>query len=194
MDADKSSLVVNLPRQVDRAISHFRGQNIACEEVVAPSGTAPRGGASSPAPIVLYQKIGHGCLELYPLAPAGDSKEVKDFVSQWSKHAAKFSSVRIANQSVPMPDALSLCALLIWKPAKLTEPVLRVLYPGNLHQGRIFENLEKMVKSLDCLRHPVYKVSEAQSSSVQCSVIRQTVTDQLVSKARTVRCVCDQFR
>ncbi|KAJ8299838.1 hypothetical protein KUTeg_022585 [Tegillarca granosa] len=99
-------------------------------------------------PINLYHKVGHGSLDMYILNPVTDSKELKDFYQQWNKQVADFGSL----QNVSLPNMLSVCSLLVWKPANPTEKICRIFFTGNAPQHKVLEGLDK-IKQLDILKH-----------------------------------------
>ena len=102
-------------------------------------------------PINLYHKVGHGTLDMFVLNPFTDSKDLKDFFSQWNKHVSSFSSTK---GGIPMPHACSVCALLVWRPASPAEKITRILFPGSAPQSKVFEGLDKL-KTVDIFQHPV---------------------------------------
>ena len=95
-------------------------------------------GTSGISPISLYFKVGHGSLDMYVLNPMADSKELKEFLTSWSKSVDSFKG------GVPVSDQTSICALFVWKPASTKEPPVRLLMPGNAPQSKIFEGLDKL--------------------------------------------------
>ncbi|XP_013381707.1 microtubule-associated protein futsch [Lingula anatina] len=109
-------------------------------------------------PINLYHKVGHGTLDMYVLNPVQDSKELKDFLHQWNKQTNHFSSAKSAvkvndkSYHIPLPNMLSICALLVWRPANANESINRILFPGSAPQYKVFEGLERL-KHLDVLKH-----------------------------------------
>ncbi|XP_054755216.2 microtubule-associated protein futsch-like [Lytechinus pictus] len=109
-------------------------------------------------PITLYLKVGIGKLDMYILSPTQDSKELKDFLQQWSAGKA-FSKVKTGvkvngkESEVPLPNACSICALMVWQPASPQENIVRVLFPGNAPQSKIIEGLDR-VKHLEFLKYP----------------------------------------
>uniref|UniRef100_A0A3B4V8N4 Microtubule associated protein 1A n=1 Tax=Seriola dumerili TaxID=41447 RepID=A0A3B4V8N4_SERDU len=82
-------------------------------------------------PITLFHKLGVGKLDMYVLNP------VKEKIS--------------------VPYLTSVTALIVWIPHRPSEKIVRVLFPGNAPQNKIFEGLEKL-KHLDFLRYPVTKI------------------------------------
>ncbi|KTF85167.1 hypothetical protein cypCar_00018248 [Cyprinus carpio] len=63
-------------------------------------------------------------------------------------------------------------ALVVWVPASPTEKIVRVLFPGNAPQNKIFEGLEKL-RHLDFLRYPVATQKDL-SSGAPPPLIKQT--------------------
>lgn len=122
----------------------------ACKKIGLAPHPCTRANSSSPlAPVNLYHKVGHGTLDMYVLNPVADSKELKEFLQQWQKNGADFG----ISQGMPLPNLVSICALLVWKPANPSEKIIRILFPGNAPQHKIAEGLEK-VKHLDFLKFP----------------------------------------
>ncbi|XP_061172395.1 microtubule-associated protein futsch-like isoform X2 [Saccostrea echinata] len=122
----------------------------ACKKVGLTPHVCTRVNSSHPlAPVNLYHKVGHGTLDMYVLNPLADSKELKEFLQQWQKNGTEFGH----SQGIPLPNLVSICALLVWKPADPNEKINRILFPGNAPQHKIAEGLEKL-KHLDFLKHP----------------------------------------
>uniref|UniRef100_A0A8C6UKV6 Microtubule-associated protein 1Sa n=1 Tax=Neogobius melanostomus TaxID=47308 RepID=A0A8C6UKV6_9GOBI len=108
-----------------------------------------RQNGSSIEPVILFQKMGVGRLEMYILNPISGSKEFETFRKSWP-----VSSSESKNSNLPLTCLVSVCALLIWHPSNPQEKIIRVLFPGCAPQARILEGLEKL-KHLDCLKQPV---------------------------------------
>ncbi|XP_077593591.1 microtubule-associated protein 1B [Stigmatopora nigra] len=100
--------------------------NLRTEPLHRPAGNAAE-------PLVLFQKMGVGKLEMYVLHPAKNPKE----------------------SAPPASHATSIAALMAWHPANPLEKVVRVLFPGNASQRHVFEGLDKL-KHLDFLKRPVF--------------------------------------
>lgn len=100
-------------------------------------------------PVILFQKMGVGCLELYVLNPVKRSKEVESFMQNWPENSLKSKS-----SDVPLPSLVSICALLVWHPASPVEKIIRVLFPGCTPQSKIMDGLERL-KHLEFLKRPV---------------------------------------
>ncbi|KFQ10576.1 Microtubule-associated protein 1B, partial [Leptosomus discolor] len=108
-------------------------------------------------PIVLFEKMGVGKLEMYVLNPVKTSKEMQYFMQQWSgtnKDKAEFLLPNGQELDIPLSYFTSVSSLIVWHPANPAEKIIRVLFPGNSTQYNILEGLEKL-KHLDFLKQPV---------------------------------------
>nr|XP_020475144.1 microtubule-associated protein 1B isoform X2 [Monopterus albus] len=108
-------------------------------------------------PIILFQKMGVGKLEMYVLNPSKNSKEMQHFMKQWTGSENDTTSILLPNgkeSEFPVSYLTSISALIVWHPANPSDKVVRVLFPGNAIQHHIFEGLEKL-KHLDFLKQPV---------------------------------------
>lgn len=108
-------------------------------------------------PIILFQKMGVGKLEMYVLNPSKNSKEMQHFLKQWTGSEKDTSSILLPNgkeSEYPISYLNSISSLIVWHPANASDKVIRVLFPGNATQQYIFEGLEKL-KHLDFLKQPV---------------------------------------
>ncbi|XP_010167749.1 microtubule-associated protein 1B [Antrostomus carolinensis] len=107
-------------------------------------------------PIILFQKMGVGKLEMYVLNPVKNSKEMQYFMQQWSgtnKDKAEFLLSNGQELDIPLSYFTSVSSLIVWHPANPAEKIIRVLFPGNSTQYNILEGLEKL-KHLDFLKQP----------------------------------------
>lgn len=137
-----SSLKINVAEEGTEIVE-------ACKKIGLTPHNCTRANSSQPlAPINLYHKVGHGTLDMYVLNPVADSKELKEFLQQWQKNGTDYG----LSQGMPLPNLVSICALLVWKPANPNEKIIRILFPGNAPQHKIAEGLEK-VKNLDFLKY-----------------------------------------
>lgn len=109
-------------------------------------------------PLILFQKMGVGRLELYVLNPVKGSKELETFMQKWPSSA---SSVK--GSEIPLHCLVSISALLVWHPASPQEKIVRALFPGCTPQAKIFDGLERL-KHLDFLKHPVVSLQDLESS------------------------------
>ncbi|NXH90275.1 ENP1 protein, partial [Edolisoma coerulescens] len=108
-------------------------------------------------PIILFQKMGVGKLEMYVLNPVKNSKEMQYFMQQWSdtsKDKAEFLLPNGQELDIPLSCFTSVSSLIVWHPANPVEKIIRVLFPGNSTQYNILEGLEKL-KHLDFLKQPM---------------------------------------
>ncbi|XP_074932939.1 microtubule-associated protein 1B-like [Phalacrocorax aristotelis] len=108
-------------------------------------------------PIILFQKMGVGKLEMYVLNPIKNSKETQYFMQQWSgtsKDTAEFLLPNGQELGIPLSYFTSVSSLIVWHPANPAEKIIRVLFPGNSTQYNILEGLEKL-KHLDFLKQPM---------------------------------------
>ncbi|XP_009977623.1 PREDICTED: LOW QUALITY PROTEIN: microtubule-associated protein 1B-like [Tauraco erythrolophus] len=108
-------------------------------------------------PIILFQKMGVGKLEMYVLNPVKNSKEMQYFMQQWSgtnKDKAEFLLPNGQELDIPLSYFTSVSSLIVWHPDNPTEKIIRVLFPGNSTQYNILEGLEKL-KHLDFLKQPM---------------------------------------
>ncbi|TRZ08190.1 hypothetical protein HGM15179_018915 [Zosterops borbonicus] len=108
-------------------------------------------------PIILFQKMGVGKLEMYVLNPVKNSKEMQYFMQQWSgtsNNKAEFLLPNGQELDIPLSYITSVSSLIVWHPANPAEKIIRVLFPGNSTQYNILEGLEKL-KHLDFLKQPM---------------------------------------
>ncbi|KFO72646.1 Microtubule-associated protein 1B, partial [Cuculus canorus] len=108
-------------------------------------------------PIILFQKMGVGKLEMYVLNPVKNSKEMQYFMQQWSgtnKDKAELLLPNGQELDIPISYFTSVSSLIVWHPANPAEKIIRVLFPGNSTQYNILEGLEKL-KHLDFLKQPM---------------------------------------
>ncbi|XP_051951212.1 microtubule-associated protein 1B [Xyrauchen texanus] len=124
-------------------------------------------------PIILFQKMGVGKLEMYVLNPASNSKELQYFLKEWTgseKDKAAILSPNGKESDLPISYLSSISSLIVWHPANPSEKIIRVLFPGNSTQCNILEGLEKL-KHLDFLKHHV--VSQKELSSNLAPTLKQ---------------------
>uniref|UniRef100_A0A8C9XYV6 Microtubule associated protein 1S n=1 Tax=Sander lucioperca TaxID=283035 RepID=A0A8C9XYV6_SANLU len=99
-------------------------------------------------PLILFQKMGVGRLELYPLNPVSGSKDLDAFTQTWPNNASQSKG-----SELPLTCLVSICALLVWHPSSPLEKIIRVLFPGCTPQNQILDGLDKL-KHLEFLKHP----------------------------------------
>lgn len=109
-------------------------------------------------PLILFQKMGVGRLELYVLNPVKGSKELETFMQKWPS-----SGSSVKGSEIPLHCLVSICALLVWHPASPQEKIVRALFPGCTPPAKIFDGLERL-KHLDFLKHPVVSLQDLESS------------------------------
>ncbi|XP_055968499.1 microtubule-associated protein 1B [Sorex fumeus] len=108
-------------------------------------------------PVILFQKMGVGKLEMYVLNPVKSSKEMQYFMQQWTGTNKDKAELILPNgQEIDLPISYltSVSSLIVWHPANPAEKIIRVLFPGNSTQYNILEGLEKL-KHLDFLKQPL---------------------------------------
>ncbi|XP_043444275.1 microtubule-associated protein 1B isoform X1 [Prionailurus bengalensis] len=108
-------------------------------------------------PVILFQKMGVGKLEMYVLNPVKNSKEMLYFMQQWTgtnKDKAELILPNGQEIDIPISYLTSVSSLIVWHPANPAEKIIRVLFPGNSTQYNILEGLEKL-KHLDFLKQPL---------------------------------------
>ncbi|CAF97111.1 unnamed protein product [Tetraodon nigroviridis] len=126
-------------------------------------------------PIILFQKMGVGKLEMYVLNPSKNSKEMQHFMKQWTGSEKDTASILLPNgkeTEYPVSYLTSISSLIVWHPANPSEKVVRVLFPGNATQHHIFEGLEKL-KHLDFLKQQVVTQSSMASSVPSTPTLKQ---------------------
>ncbi|KAI5103715.1 microtubule-associated protein 1S [Silurus meridionalis] len=135
----------NVLRSSDQAgltLCHLEKLKISAEPLL-------RNSSGPIEPVILFQKMGVGCLELYVINPIKGSKEFEDFINRWPENTTSSKG-----SEVPLSSLVSICTLLVWHPASPHEKIIRVLFPGSTPQAKILEGLEKL-KHLEFLKCPV---------------------------------------
>ncbi|AWP15530.1 putative microtubule-associated protein 1B [Scophthalmus maximus] len=126
-------------------------------------------------PIILFQKMGVGKLEMYVLNPSKNSKEMQHFMKQWTGSEKDTASILLPNgkeSQFPVSYLTSISTLIVWHPANPSDKVVRVLFPGNATQHHIFDGLEKL-KHLDFLKQPVVTQKEMSSNMPSTPTLKQ---------------------
>ncbi|XP_060797193.1 microtubule-associated protein 1S isoform X2 [Neoarius graeffei] len=136
--------------QVSLTLQHLERLSISPESLSRPN-------SPNIEPLILFQKMGVGRLELYILNPVKGSKELETFMQKWPSSASG-----VKGSEIPLPCLVSVCALLVWHPASPQEKIIRVLFPGCTPQAKIFDGLERL-KQLDFLKHPVVSLQDLES-------------------------------
>ncbi|XP_060924743.1 microtubule-associated protein 1A [Limanda limanda] len=126
-------------------------------------------------PITLFHKLGVGKLDMYVLNPVKESKEMQFLMQKWAGNSKAKTGITMPNGKegeISVPYLTSVTALIVWIPHHPSEKIVRVLFPGNAPQNKIFEGLEKL-KHLDYLRYPVATQKDI-SSGAAPPVLKQT--------------------
>ncbi|XP_037325096.2 microtubule-associated protein 1B [Pungitius pungitius] len=132
-------------------------------------------------PVILFQKMGVGRLELYPLNPVTGSKSLDALMQLWPNKGSDDKG-----SDLPLPGLVSICALLVWHPSSPQERIIRVLFPGCTPQAKILEGLEKL-KHLDFLRHPVVCLKDLEAPKPDKQPKRAESRESLKSQSKDVR-------
>ncbi|XP_010784072.1 electromotor neuron-associated protein 1 [Notothenia coriiceps] len=138
-----------------------------------------RSNGPSIVPLILFQKMGVGRLELYPLNPMSKTLEV--LMQNWPNGGSNAPS-----EELPISCLASICALLVWHPSSPQEKIIRVLFPGCTPQNRILEGLDKL-KHLEFLKHPVVCLKDLESLKREKPPKRAESQESLKSQTREVR-------
>uniref|UniRef100_A0A8C3QNF6 Microtubule-associated protein 1B n=1 Tax=Cyanoderma ruficeps TaxID=181631 RepID=A0A8C3QNF6_9PASS len=109
-------------------------------------------------PIILFQKIGVGKLEMYVLNPVKNKLDI------------------------PLSCFTSVSSLIVWHPANPVEKIIRVLFPGNSTQYNILEGLEKL-KYLDFLKQPMVTQKDLTGNTASPTVKQAKLKQRTDSKA-----------
>lgn len=141
-------------------------------------------------PIILFQKMGVGKLEMYVLNPSKNSKEMQHFIKQWTGSEKDTASILLPNgkeTEYPVSYLTSISSLIVWHPANPSDKVVRVLFPGNATQQHIFEGLEKL-KHLDFLKQHVVTQSSLSSSVPSTPTLKQAKTKIRTDSKESLKC------
>ncbi|KAM4575527.1 microtubule-associated protein 1S [Fundulus diaphanus] len=131
-------------------------------------------------PVILFQKMGVGRLELYVLNPVRGSKELEGLLQLWPDGSSAKSG------ALPLTCLVSICALLVWHPSGPLEKIIRVLFPGCTPQTKILDGLEKL-QHLDFLRQPCACLEELEASKTQKPLKREESRESLKVQPREQR-------
>ncbi|XP_026154094.1 microtubule-associated protein 1B [Mastacembelus armatus] len=181
---DIGVVFVNLPENLDNPEPNYRVRrnieeaaftqqfltklNLRTEPLQRPVGNTIE-------PIILFQKMGVGKLEMYVLNPSKNSKEMQHFLKQWTGSDKDTTSILLPNgkeSEYPVSYLTSISSLIVWHPANPSDKVVRVLFPGNATQHHIFEGLEKL-KHLDFLKQPVVTQKAMSSNMPSTPTLKQ---------------------
>ncbi|XP_051498033.1 microtubule-associated protein 1B [Apus apus] len=139
-------------------------------------------------PIILFQKMGVGKLEMYVLNPVKNSKEMHYFMQQWSgtnKDKAEFLLPNGQELDIPLSYFTSVSSLIVWHPANPAEKIIRVLFPGNSTQYNILEGLEKL-KHLDFLKQPMVTQKDL-TENIASPAVKQTKLKQRADSKESLK-------
>ncbi|XP_037608881.1 microtubule-associated protein 1B [Sebastes umbrosus] len=182
---DIGIVFVNLPENLDNPEPNYRVRrnveeaaftqqfltklNLRLEPLQRPVGNTIE-------PLILFQKMGVGKLEMYVLNPSRNSKEMQHFMKQWTGSEKDTASILLPNgkeSEFPVSYLTSISSLIVWHPANPSDKVVRVLFPGNSTQHHVFEGLEKL-KHLDFLKQPVVTQKAMSSNMPSTPTLKQT--------------------
>ncbi|KAF3849312.1 hypothetical protein F7725_015809 [Dissostichus mawsoni] len=181
---DIGIVFVNLPENLDNPDPNYRVRrsfeeaaftqqfltklNLRLEPLQRPVGNTIE-------PLILFQKMGVGKLEMYVLSPSKNSKEMQHFMKQWTGSEKDTASILLPNgkeSEFPVSYLTSISSLIVWHPANPSDKVVRVLFPGNATQHHVFEGLEKL-KHLDFLKQPVVTQKAMSSNMPSTPTLKQ---------------------
>lgn len=181
---DIGIVFVNLPENLDNPEPNYRVRRNVEEAAFTQQfltklnlRTEPlhRSVGNTIEPIILFQKMGVGKLEMYVLNPSKNGKEMQHFMKQWTGSEKDTTSILLPNgkeSEFPLSHMISIASLIVWHPANPSDKVVRVLFPGNATQHHIFEGLEKL-KHLDFLKQPVFTQKTIFSNTPSTPTLKQ---------------------
>ncbi|KAK2888104.1 microtubule-associated protein 1B [Channa argus] len=140
-------------------------------------------------PVILFQKMGVGKLEMYVLNPSKNSKEMQHFMKQWTGSEKDTTSILLPNgkeSEFPVSYLNSISSLIVWHPANPSDKVVRVLFSGNATQHHIFEGLEKL-KHLDFLKQPVVTQKAMSSNMPSTPTLKQAKMKQRTDSKESLK-------
>uniref|UniRef100_A0A8P4KI07 Microtubule-associated protein 1S n=1 Tax=Dicentrarchus labrax TaxID=13489 RepID=A0A8P4KI07_DICLA len=132
-------------------------------------------------PVILFQKMGVGRLELYTLNPVSGSKNLEALMQVWPNNGSN-----VKGSDLPLPCLVSICALLVWHPSSPQEKIIRVLFPGCTPQTKILDGLEKL-KHLDFLKNPVVCLKDLETPKTEKQPKRAESRESLKSLSKDFR-------
>ncbi|XP_016520213.1 microtubule-associated protein 1S isoform X2 [Poecilia formosa] len=139
-----------------------------------------RPGGPSIEPLILFQKMGVGRLELYVLNPVHGSKDLEALMQLWPNGADSGAA------ELPLTCRVSICALLVWHPFRTQDRIVRVLFPGCTPQAKILDALDKLAH-LDFLKQPTVSLEAMEASKIQKPLSRQESRESLKSQSKDLR-------
>ncbi|XP_017259902.2 microtubule-associated protein 1B [Kryptolebias marmoratus] len=132
-------------------------------------------------PVILFQKMGVGRLELYVLNPVSGSKDLEGLMQLWPNGGSN-----VKTSDLPIPCLVSICALLVWHPSSPMEKIVRVLFPGCTPQTRILDGLEKL-KHLEFLKQPSVCLKDLEEPKTEKQPKRTESRESLKSQSKDLR-------
>lgn len=132
-------------------------------------------------PIILFQKMGVGRLDLYILNPVSGSKELEALMQIWPNNTPN-----IKLSELPLPCLVSICALLVWHPSSPQEKIIRVLFPGSTPQANILYGLGK-IRHLDFLKQPSVGFTDLETSKTEKQPKRAGSRESIKSHTKDFR-------
>ncbi|XP_029356690.1 microtubule-associated protein 1B [Echeneis naucrates] len=160
--------------QVALTLQHLQKLSIKPELLCRLNGTVIE-------PIILFQKMGVGRLELYTLNPVNGSREFEALMRNWPN-----SGSIVTGSNLPLACLVSICALLVWHPSSPQEKIIRVLFPGCTPQNKILDGLEKL-KHLDFLKHPSVCLENLETSKTEKPPKRAESRESLKSHSKDIK-------
>lgn len=130
-------------------------------------------------PMILFQKMGVGRLELYVLNPLSGSKDLQTLMEMWPNSGG-------SNADLPLPCLASICALLVWHPFSPREKIVRVLFPGCTPQTKILEGLRK-INHLRFLKDPVVCLRDLEKPKTEKVVKKTESSESVQMKGKDLR-------
>ncbi|XP_069581854.1 microtubule-associated protein 1S [Brachyistius frenatus] len=164
-------------RSVDQAalaLQHLQKLSIKPEPLSRSNGPTVE-------PLILFQKMGVGRLELFTLNPVGGSRELEALMQVWPK-----SSSDAPRCDLPLTSLVSICALLVWHPAGSQDKIVRVLFPGCTPQNKVLDGLQKL-KHLDFLKHPSVCLKDLETLKTEKQPKRAESRESLKSQSKELR-------
>ncbi|XP_072310662.1 microtubule-associated protein 1B [Eucyclogobius newberryi] len=156
--------------------------NLRVESLQRPAGSVIE-------PIILFQKMGVGKLEMYVLNPAKNSKEMQHFMKHWKGTEKDTASILLPNgkeSEYPVSYLTSISSLIVWHPANPSDKVVRVLFSGNATQQHILEGLEKL-KHLQFLKQSTVTQKGMASSVPSTPTLKQTKMKQRADSKESLK-------
>lgn len=145
---------------------------------IQPQALSARAGTGL-EPMILFQKMGVGRLELYVLNPLSGSKDLETLMESWPNTSGSVAHL-------PLPCLVSICALLVWHPFSPQEKIVRVLFPGCTPQTKILEGLRK-INNLGFLKHPVVCPKDLEKPKNGKQVKKAESSDSIQMKGKDIR-------